>query len=108
MPLDDDALQAIVAWVKSRPPAATEHLLLSLPRTAQPGQLSTRDIPPASLPAAPKRPTCPKTAIIGNRVANMRKGIALFSSGIYNDNTVGGATTPFTGANAAGATNLSF
>ena len=52
--------------------------------------------------------TCPKTAIVGNRVAHMRKGIALFSSGVYHENTVGGATTPFTGANAAGATNLSF
>ena len=44
VPLDDDALEAIVAWVKSRPSAATEHLLLSLPRTGQPGPLSTRDI----------------------------------------------------------------
>jgi hypothetical protein len=52
--------------------------------------------------------TCPKTAIMGNRVANMRKGIFLFASGVYHDNTVGGATTPFGGANAPGATNLSF
>lgn len=44
VPLDEDALQAIIAWVKSRPPAATEHLLLSLPRTGRPGPLSTRDI----------------------------------------------------------------
>ena len=44
VPLDDDALEAIVAWVKSRPTAATEHLLLSLPRTGQPAPLSTRDI----------------------------------------------------------------
>ena len=44
VPLDEDALAAILAWVKSRPPAATEHLLLSLPRTGQPQQLSTRDI----------------------------------------------------------------
>ena len=29
VPLDDDALEAIITWVKSRPPAATEHLLLS-------------------------------------------------------------------------------
>jgi nitrous oxidase accessory protein NosD len=53
-------------------------------------------------------PTCPRAAIIGNRVANMRKGIFLFASGIYHDNTVGGATTPFGGANAPGATNFSF
>ena len=44
VPLDDDALEAIIAWVKSRPPAPTEHLLLSLPRTGQPGPLSTRDV----------------------------------------------------------------
>ena len=44
IPLDDDALEAIVAWVKSRPAASSEHLLLSLPRTGQPGPLSTRDI----------------------------------------------------------------
>jgi site-specific recombinase XerD len=40
----DDALEVIIAWVKSRPTAATEHLLLSLPRTGQRGPLSTRDI----------------------------------------------------------------
>lgn len=44
IPLDDAALEAIVAWVKSRPAAPTEHLLLSLPRTGQPRPLSTRDI----------------------------------------------------------------
>lgn len=44
IPLDEDALEAIVAWVKSRPTAATEHLLLSLPRTGQPQPLTTRDI----------------------------------------------------------------
>ena len=44
IPLDDDALEAIVAWVKSRPAAPTEHLLLSLPRTGQPRPLTTRDI----------------------------------------------------------------
>jgi integrase/recombinase XerD len=37
-------LEAVVAWVKSRPAAATEHLLLSLPRTGQPRPLTTRDI----------------------------------------------------------------
>ena len=44
IPLDEDVLEAIVAWVKSRPAAPTEHLLLSLPRTGQPRPLSTRDI----------------------------------------------------------------
>jgi integrase/recombinase XerC len=45
VPLDEDALAAIAAWVKVRPPAATEHLLLSLPRTGQPPRaLSTRDV----------------------------------------------------------------
>ncbi|MBV9803332.1 MAG: tyrosine-type recombinase/integrase [Solirubrobacterales bacterium] len=45
VPLDHDALEAIIAWVKIRPDAATEHLLLSLPRTGKPpGPLSTRDI----------------------------------------------------------------
>jgi site-specific recombinase XerC len=45
IPLDQDALAAITAWVKVRPVAATEHLLLSLPRTGQPPRpLSTRDI----------------------------------------------------------------
>ena len=36
IPLDEDALAAIAAWVKARPVAASEHLLLSLPRTGQP------------------------------------------------------------------------
>ena len=44
VPLDEDALAAISAWVKSRPTAASEHLLLSLPRSAPPRPLSTRDI----------------------------------------------------------------
>ena len=45
VPLDEDALAAITAWMKARPTAATEHLLLSLPRTGQPPRvLSTRDI----------------------------------------------------------------
>lgn len=37
-------LEAIVAWVKRRPTAATEHLLLSLPRTGEPRPLGSRDI----------------------------------------------------------------
>ena len=45
IPLDEDTLTAITAWVKVRPAAPTEHLLLSLPRTGQPPRaLSTRDI----------------------------------------------------------------
>jgi integrase/recombinase XerD len=45
MALDEDTLAAITASVKIRPAAATEHLLLSLPRTGQPPRaLSTRDI----------------------------------------------------------------
>ena len=44
VPLDDDALEAIIAWVKSRPTAATEYLLLSMPRGGTPGTLGARDI----------------------------------------------------------------
>lgn len=45
VPLDSDALQAIVAWVKVRPVSDGERLLLSLPRTGRPpGPLSTRDV----------------------------------------------------------------
>lgn len=43
--LGSDALEAIVAWVKVRPAAEGEQLLLSLPRTGRPsGLLSTRDV----------------------------------------------------------------
>jgi site-specific recombinase XerD len=44
VPLDEDALAAIVAWVRSRPTAASEHLLLSLPRSGPPRPHNTRDI----------------------------------------------------------------
>ncbi|MGH2798299.1 MAG: tyrosine-type recombinase/integrase, partial [Thermoleophilaceae bacterium] len=44
IPLDEDALEAVVAWVRSRPSAASEHLLLSLPRSSPPRPLSTRDV----------------------------------------------------------------
>ena len=44
MGLDEDAFEAITAWLKSRPPAPTEHLLLSIPRTGRPRPLSIRDI----------------------------------------------------------------
>jgi site-specific recombinase XerD len=54
--LDDDALEAIVAWVKSRPAAATQHLLLSLPRMTDrvqpPGVAAMRrDMKPANVAA---------------------------------------------------------
>jgi hypothetical protein len=46
---------------------------------------------------------------VGNRVINMRTGIHfVVGGGIYMDNTVGGAITPFLGGTAAGATNFSF
>ncbi len=45
IPVDEETLAAVIAWVKVRPTAATEHLLLSLPRTGRPlGPLSTRDV----------------------------------------------------------------
>jgi len=45
VPLDSDALEAIIAWVKVRPTTDSEHLLLSLPHTGRPpGPLSTRDV----------------------------------------------------------------
>lgn len=52
----------------------------------------------------------PRATIVGNRVVNFRNGIYFYfgGSGIYMDNTVGGATTPFTGGVAAGATNFTF
>jgi integrase len=61
VPLDDDTLEAIVAWVKSRPTAATEHLLLSMPRAGGPGPLGTRDIARIVARHA-ETPTCPRTA----------------------------------------------
>ncbi len=44
IPLDSGALDALAAWVKARPVAATEHLLLSLPRAGEPRPLTTRDV----------------------------------------------------------------
>jgi nitrous oxidase accessory protein NosD len=51
-----------------------------------------------------------KVTVVGNRIANMRNGIYFYpgATGIYMDNTVVGATTPFTGGTAAGTTNFSF
>jgi len=51
-----------------------------------------------------------KSSIVGNRIANMRTGISFNpgATGIYMDNTVGGATTAFSGGTAAGTTNFSF
>ena len=60
VPLDDDALEAIIAWVKSRPTVATEHLLLSLPRAARPGHWAPATSPVSSH-GTPKRPTYPRT-----------------------------------------------
>ena len=53
-------------------------------------------------------PTCPNASVVGNHVANQRKGLYLLSNVLYKDNTVGGAITPFTGGIAAGTTNFSF
>jgi len=53
-------------------------------------------------------PTCPNASVVGNHVANLRKGLYLLSSVLYKDNTVGGAITAFTGGIAAGSTNFSF
>jgi len=45
VPIDADALEAIIAWVKTRPVTDGEQLLLSLPRTGRaPGPLTTRDV----------------------------------------------------------------
>lgn len=53
--------------------------------------------------------TSSRTSVVGNRIANMRIGIAFVGgTGVYMDNTVGGATTPFSGGTAAGTTNFSF
>lgn len=49
-----------------------------------------------------------RNTAVGNRVVNMRTGIQFGGPGIYMDNTVGGATTPYFGGTAAGATNFSF
>jgi hypothetical protein len=49
-------------------------------------------------------------AVVGNRIANMRTGILIpkGNTSVYMDNTVGGATTPFSGGTAAGVTNFTF
>jgi site-specific recombinase XerD len=45
VPLDEDALEAIIHWVKGRPVTGSEQLLLSLPRTGRaPSPLGARDI----------------------------------------------------------------
>jgi hypothetical protein len=48
------------------------------------------------------------SAAVGNRINGMAIGIQFSGSGIYMDNTVGGAATPFSGGTAAGGTNFSF
>jgi hypothetical protein len=60
VPLDEDALEGMVAWVKSRPTAASERLLLSLRAAARPDG-STPATSRASSPVTPRRPTCPMT-----------------------------------------------
>ena len=55
VPLDDDALEAIVAWVKSRSPARTEHLLLSMPRVSASGPLGTGATVSARMPGCTSR-----------------------------------------------------
>jgi hypothetical protein len=49
-------------------------------------------------------------AVVGNRIANTRTGILIQkgNTSVYMDNTVGGATTPFSGGTAAGVTNFTF
>ncbi len=45
VPLEDQALDSIAAWVKARPVCAHEQLLVSLPRTGRdPQPLSVRDV----------------------------------------------------------------
>ncbi|SRR5581483_3825332 len=46
---------------------------------------------------------------VGNRVYNMAHGIAFsLGGGLYMDNTVGGAASPYAGGTAAGGTNFVF
>ena len=51
-----------------------------------------------------------RVTLAGNRVANMRTGIFTPPgiTSLYVDNSVGGATTAFSGGIQAGATNFSF
>jgi hypothetical protein len=46
--------------------------------------------------------------VVGNRVVNFRTGLDMQSGGLYMNNTVGGAVTPFSGGTAAGSTNFSY
>jgi len=61
-----------------------------------------------SSPTAIKSLKSVGTAVVGNRINGYNGGIQFSGSGVYMDNTVGGATTPFFGGTAAGATNFSF
>jgi len=53
-----------------------------------------------------------RNSVVGNRVVNMKIGImngfGFAGPAVFMDNTVGGATTPFTGGVMAGTTNTSF
>jgi site-specific recombinase XerD len=57
IPLDEDTLAAITAWVKVRPTAATDHLLLSLRALGSRRGRSAR----ATSPATRRPPGCPRT-----------------------------------------------
>jgi hypothetical protein len=52
----------------------------------------------------------PQGTVVGNHIVHFRQGIFFDfgGSGLYRDNTVGNAVTPFTGGTAAGATNFTF
>jgi len=64
----------------------------------------------SSLPSFAIQPTnnSDGVTVVGNRVANFRTGLDMQSGGLYMNNTVGGAVTPFSGGTAAGSTNFSF
>jgi hypothetical protein len=52
-----------------------------------------------------------RATVVANRVVHMTSGIYFYggsNTGLSLDNTVGGATTPFTGGTPAGATNFTF
>ncbi len=68
IPLDHDTLAALTTWVKVRPVASSEHLLLSLPRTGQPprplehARYREDRRPPRARRRAARRPSHPARA----------------------------------------------
>jgi len=52
----------------------------------------------------------PQGTVVGNRIVNFKYGVYFDfgGSGVYMDNTVGGAGVPFFGGTAAGGTNFTF